>query len=146
MNHCASWFRSRGQKLALMLSLSVIAAGCGGDKVDKSKGVSKPRVGAAGKVDYDGKPLEAGTIGFTNKDTGNSMSAVITNGEFNLKAEEGPNPGENNVLVTGKEKADGPILWTWNSKVDIPEGGLTAGAFAVDSKKTKKAPKPNPDD
>jgi hypothetical protein len=145
MIHCLSLLRLPVRSLVVVLSLTVI--GCGGDgSPANTKGAKKPRVGAAGKVEYEGKGLEAGTIGFTCKDTGNSATCVITNGVFTCKPEEGPNPGENAVLVVAKEKADGPILWTWSSKVDVPEGGLTAGEFSVKAKATKKPAKPNPDD
>jgi hypothetical protein len=149
MAHLASWFQSPVRTLAVAISLSVIASGCGGDDAGPAgtgKGATKPRVAATGKVDYDGKPLAAGNISLISKDTGNAADAVIENGTYTFTDTEGPNPGENSVVITGKEKLDGPALWSWNGKVDVPDGGLKGGDFAVVGKDTKPAPKANPDD
>jgi uncharacterized protein YaiE (UPF0345 family) len=149
MTHLASWFQSPVRALAVAISLSVIASGCGGDDAGPAgaaKGATKPRVGATGKVDLDGKPLAAGNINFISKDTGNAAAAVVENGTYTYTEAEGPNPGENSVLITGKEKLDGPAVWTWSSKVEVPAGGLKDGNFAVVAAETKPAPKSNPDD
>lgn len=122
----------------VVLGLSVVICGCGGGDAGNPKGQTKPSVSAAGKVQIDGKPLEAGNITFISKDTGNSVGCVITNGTFSCKAEVGPNPGENAVIIAGKEKADGPALWTWNSNTKIASEGLKDGDFSIDSKATKK--------
>jgi hypothetical protein len=148
MIHRASWRQSPVRVLAVVVSLSVLAMGCGGDDgpAGAGKGASKPRVGATGKVEVDGAPLAAGNIVFISKDTGNDAPAVIENGTYTCADAEGPNSGENAVMITGKEKLDGPALWTWTSKIDVPEGGLEGGDFKFAAKDTKPAPKSNPDD
>lgn len=133
--------------LVFVASLTGIAVGCGGgNAATNTKGMTKPRVAVSGKVQFDGKPLAFGVISFTSKDTGNSASTSVKDGSFACKVDEGPNAGANVVSIAGKESADGPPVWIWSSKLDIPADGLTSGEFTVDSSKTKPAPKPTPDD
>lgn len=143
---CVSALRSPVRVSAALLCLSLVVTGCGGGGAAKGGKPSKPRVKAEGTVKYDGNALAFGTILFTSKDTGNPASCQIKDGAFVCAADDGPNPGENAVLISGKETADGPPTWLWTSKVDVPEGGLTGKDFAVEAKATKKPPKPNPDD
>lgn len=145
MIHRLSQHRALARCLGVYLLTAMVSIGCGGG-AGSGKGKSKPTVSAAGKVEYDGKALALGVISFTSKDTGNQVSCPVKEGAYSCDKDAGPNPGENAVLITGKESADGPVVWSWASKVNVPEAGLTDGNFTVDAKKAKKAPKPNPDD
>jgi hypothetical protein len=123
---------------AVILSLSIIVSICGcGGKGKEGKGATKPRLSASGKVEIDGKPVPAGTVTFISKDTGNNSSCPISNGTYANKKSDGPNSGENAVIVTAKEKSDGEDQWTWHSKVDVGEKGYT-GDFSIKSADTRK--------
>ena len=143
MRICAGRRLFLSQVPVATLLLVVTVAGCGGDKPAVAK---KATVAAAGKVEYEGSPLELGTISFISVDTGNNVSAPVKAGAYSLGAAAGPNPGKASVVITGKDSADGPPTWRYSSEVDIPAGGLTGGDFKVTKKDTKPAPKPNPDD
>src|SRR5947207_983767 len=126
MIDCASCIRSPVRSLLVVLSLSAIASGCSDEK--RSKSVAKPRASASGNVSYEGKPLAAGTVNFTSKDTGNTASCPIDGGSYACKSADGPNPGENYVVIVWKE--ENGAGWTWKSNADVPETGYT-GDFAV---------------
>ena len=145
MTICAArrLFLSQIPLATLLLVATVTGCGGGGGKADPAK---KPTVAASGKVEYEGSPLEQGTITLISADTGNSVSAPVKAGAYSFGAASGPNTGKSSVLITGKDSAEGPPTWTYASQVDVPAGGLTGGDFKVTKKDTKPAPKPNPDD
>src|SRR5262249_24310073 len=80
--------------LALPLLLAALA-GCSGG-----------RAGASGKVSYDGKPVDGGTIVFIPEGEGGGIKVGgdIVGGEYNLPADRGPKPGKYNVQILGKQK------------------------------------------
>ena len=88
----------------LMLCGVLIAVGCGSD--------TGGRISISGRVTYDGHPLPAGRILFTPADgnPGPSAGAIIEEGRYRLRAEEGPIAGEHTITVTTggmPQKGDG---------------------------------------
>ena len=70
-----------------------LLVGCGGDG----------RVGVNGTVEFDGKPLEEGTIQFLSEDMskgGAAAGGVIKNGNYAFKAEQGLPPGRYKVQIS----------------------------------------------
>lgn len=100
--------------VALVCSLS----GCGGGGKDAKK---TPTVNASGKVEFDGKPIPAGTVTFIHATSGNMATCTISNGSYSSPRGEGPNPGDNAVTIMGKEKADGNQMWAkaWTKQVKV---------------------------
>lgn len=139
MIDCLTKFRSLVRVPVVVLGLSIVTSGCGGS-ASNSKITAKPRVTATGKVEVDGSPVAAGTVSFINKDSGNTASCAISNGTFSCKAADGPNPGENAVVIVAREKPDGEDVWTWSSKADVGASGYS-GDFTVKAKETKPARK-----
>lgn len=146
MTICAARRLFLSQMPIASLLLVATVAGCGGGGGGKADASKKPTVAAAGKVEFEGSPLENGTITIISADTGNSVSAPIKGGAYSFSAASGPNVGKAAVLITGKDSADGPATWTYSSQTDVPAGGLTGADFKVAKKDTKAAPKANPDD
>ena len=81
-----------------------ICAGCGG---------SGGRVGVAGNVTLDGKPIEDGSIVFESADrSGPSAGGKIQQGAYSLADDSGVMPGKKTVRIfamrkTGKQVAGG---------------------------------------
>lgn len=100
------------------LSLVCSLPGCGGAG---KEGPTTPRVAASGKVEFDGKPLPAGTVTFRNHATGNTAICEISNGKYSCSADEGPNPGANVVTVMGMAKAGADPMWArpWSKQVEV---------------------------
>ena len=69
---------------ALIVCISLIAVGCGGDKGVRQYAIS-------GIVKFEGVPIKEGRITFRKADgsAGQSFSAPITDGDYDLKAEPG---------------------------------------------------------
>ncbi|MBX3437772.1 MAG: hypothetical protein KF861_09795 [Planctomycetaceae bacterium] len=70
--------------------------------------------------------------------TGNVAICDITNGVYKSKSGEGPNPGQNLVMVQGKESADGNPMWSkpWSKTIAVGEGDFTED-FSVKSTEVK---------
>lgn len=130
-------YRSPLQITLVAFSLSVIASGCGGGGAAKGKGATA-RVKASGKVTLDGTPIPFGTITFYSNATGNTGAAQIKNGEYSCSGNDGPNSGENGVVIVGKDKADGDPTWQYNGKATIPADGFK-GDFNIKADETKKS-------
>jgi len=98
------------------LAIVCAFAGCGAAEKEVS---GTPRVAASGKVEFDGKPLEAGTLSFLNQDSGNTTVITIRGGAYDVDADEGPNPGPNAVMIMGT--ADGKPMWAnaWKGKASV---------------------------
>lgn len=115
--------RSFFQGAAFVICLSLIASlpGCGGG-ADK-KGAPKPRVNVSGKVEFDGKPVPAGTVTFINATTGDIATCKISDGSYSNARGEGPNSGDCAVTIVGMDKADGTPLWggAWTKQVKVGE-------------------------
>lgn len=92
------WWNS-GQAIQLLpVFIGFIAGGCG----------SGPQLGMAihGQVTYQGKPVESGTLTFTNigSSTVRPMSVNIVNGGYSLLATEGLLAGTYRVQIEGYRK------------------------------------------
>lgn len=91
-------WKGRGTAIALAL-VGMVLGGCGGDKN------AVPAVPASGKVNYNGKPIEKGTIIF-HPEKGRSASGNIENGTFKLSTYtdgDGAIPGKYKVGVVVTE-------------------------------------------
>lgn len=102
----------------LCLTLVCSLPGCGGGKGDEKKSATVP---ASGKVEFDGKPIPAGTVTFISVATGNMATCTISNGSYSCASSAGPNPGDNAVTIMGKETADGNPMWgrAWTKQVKV---------------------------
>ncbi len=80
--------------LCLVLTLSLLALGCGEKK--------KPIQGA---VTYDGKPLALGTITLIPKAEGARAIQTIKDGKFNIIGKYGITPGEYEITIEGFTEA-----------------------------------------
>ena len=135
-----SAFRRRVSTVALSvvcLSLAGSLAGCGGGAVDDSK--KTPRVNATGKVEFDGKPIPAGTVAFMHQETGNVGTCTISDGTYTSDDGQGPNPGLNTVMITAKETADGSPLWAkpWTKQqVQVGDADFTEN-FSIKATEVK---------
>lgn len=67
--------------------VSAMAAGCSGEAGPKKAKVS-------GTVNYDGKPLDEGTIEFTATDGSNAAQGKIAAGKYEIPEEAGPVVGK----------------------------------------------------
>jgi hypothetical protein len=70
----------------------------------------------------------------------------IRNGAYSLTQSDGPNPGDNGIVVMGRQAAAGKNEWQWSSpkSVKVDESGYS-GDFAVEKSATKPAPQPTDD-
>lgn len=88
------------RSFGLPLSLTLLAAGCGGGADD-----GLPRQPVAGTVTLDGKPIASGLITFKPRNAPEPVAtAVIEDGEFALARHEGPVPGPHVVSVWSREQ------------------------------------------
>jgi len=104
-------------RLAVCLGLAAGLSGCGG-------GVEPPeteRVNASGKVEFDGKPVPAGTVSFLHESTGHNAICTISDGTYESTSGKGPNPGKNVVMITAQESAEGNPMWgqPWKKRVEV---------------------------
>ena len=76
----------------------LLLAGCGG-----ADGLG---VGVAGRVSYDGQPVQEGSIAFIPADaaSGPSAGAVIYDGRYEIDAAHGPAPGPHRVEIIAQRK------------------------------------------
>ena len=95
-------------RMAVCVCLASSLSGCGGGAVDEP---TTARINVSGKVELDGQPVPAGTVTFLHADTGYSAICNIYDGEYESDSGKGPNPGNNTVLIDGKEEADGNSMW-----------------------------------
>jgi len=132
--------RCRWVQIPVVLSLSLIVSisGCGSKATGKS--APKPQIRVSGKVTIDGKPVPAGRITFINAATGNTTTAMISNGSYSTTSEtgKGVNHGENAVSIIGKEKATDADGWSWTTKLDVGEKNKSDANFEIKSDATKK--------
>lgn len=66
------------------------------------------RVGVSGKVNYQGQPLESGTIQFISTDGSQMAGADISQGSYSIPAEQGLLPGEMTVRISSPEAGAPP--------------------------------------
>lgn len=108
----------------LWLAWTCGLSGCGGGSVDAPK---TPRVGASGKVTFDGQPVPAGTVTYLHTETGHMAVCLIDGGEYASESGQGPNPGQNTVTIVGLESDEGNPLWggAWMKQVNVGDGDVT---------------------
>lgn len=76
---------------AWCVAVCAFAAGCG-------QGEDAGKVTVSGKVDFNGKPVDKGTVTFLSADgKGDSASAHIVHGEYSIKT----SPGKKKVVILG---------------------------------------------
>jgi hypothetical protein len=87
--------------LPLPLLCLVLAAGCYQPE--------EPGVAVSGRVNYRGKPVKEATIFFTPDidKKGKGGHSEIRDGHYSIPPEEGPYPGEFNVMIVGPQDAMG---------------------------------------
>lgn len=84
---------ARRSEMFLLAALALVLAGCGG------------ATSVAGKVTWDGKPVEKGTITFEPADgKGQSTGGAIEGGRYELKGATTPGPGKQIVRIRGMRK------------------------------------------
>lgn len=90
---------------ALTAAAGILLAGCGSES---------PRVAVEGEVTFDGQPLASGQIAFLPLGAASAPTAgaTITQGRYQIAADQGPYPGEYRVEIrafrgTGKKVWDG---------------------------------------
>jgi len=117
-------FPSAAVWVVLCLLLPSGFVGCSGAEVDMGK---NPRITASGNIEFDGQPVLAGTVSFMNIETGYTADCKISGGSYESGSSDGPNPGENLVMVDAREKADGYSMWStsWTKKVMVDESGFS---------------------
>ena len=84
----------RRNGLLLIVVLSLAVAGCEGQ-------AGPERASVAGKVTFDGAPLENGTIELRPAEgvDGVSAGAAILNGQYNIPSDKGPFLGKHQVII-----------------------------------------------
>jgi hypothetical protein len=93
------------------LALCCFLSGCGGSEKPVGDG-GPPRIPVSGKITYDGKPIDGGTIAFDPKAEGlRPTGGPIVNGEYNVPLEKGGNAGPYLIKIswpqpTGKKFKD----------------------------------------
>ncbi|MGD9857631.1 MAG: hypothetical protein AB7U20_22025, partial [Planctomycetaceae bacterium] len=80
------------------------------------------RVNASGTVEFEGKPLTSGTVRFLHHTTGHVAMCEIKDGQYASESGEGPNPGENTVMIMGKEADGETAMWQHPWKKDVTVG------------------------
>jgi len=108
---------------AFAVSITLLAAvGCGGGASD-----AKERGSASGKAVFDGKPIPAGYVVFTHKESGTMAMCPISEGEYSSVRGEGPLLGANTVTVSALDGPDGqPLFGAGKSiEVDVTSAGYT---------------------
>jgi len=113
---------SRLPRLLLPAALALLAAGCGGDKLN--------RQAVSGTVTYKGKPIVRGTVTFAPADKGGptQVTATVEDGKFSLPKEAGPSPGKYKVRFEAFEQ--------------LQYGPATPGDPAPPAKKLDQEPLP----
>ena len=121
---------------AVCFALAFCLQGCGGEDVKGTD--NNPRVNASGKVEFDGKPVAAGTVTFLQAETGNYAICEIYDGTYESEDGAGPNPGKNAVSIVAKETADGYPLWqqAWKKQVEVGTTDFTED-FAIKASEIK---------
>jgi hypothetical protein len=101
--------------------VAAVLAGASGCGETGAGAVKRPRAAASGKVEFDGKPIPAGSVVFLHLDSGIYSTCPISNGSYKSVRGDGPIAGKNVVSVIGLEAADGKPLWggAWSREVEV---------------------------
>ena len=104
----------------------------------------KSRIPISGKVTYDGRPIDGGTISFIPADGSNRVSGgPLIQGAYQVPEEKGANEGEYRVEVrwprpTGKKYKDPDTLETYNEqKESMPKKYNTQSELTASVTETK---------
>jgi hypothetical protein len=104
----------------------------------------KPRIPLTGKVTYDGKPIDGGTISFIPTDESNRVSGgPLIQGAYSVPEAKGANSGSYRVEVrwpqpTGKKYKDPDTLETYSEqKESMPKKYNTQSELTADVSETK---------
>jgi hypothetical protein len=110
----------------VLLSLSVLLAGCGGDP-------SKPALGrVSGTVTYQGKPLTTGLVTFIPSSGPGASTGQPASGEINSSG---------GYSLTTFEAGDGAVLGTHTVTVQAREGAMQTGKGMPAPGEVVKVPK-----
>jgi len=131
----------------LILSICLLASGCGGDDALGRRAIS-------GKVTLDGAPLDSGTIHFEplGGSTSHGTGTVIRDGQYEVAADHGLPPGSYKVSISALEQIkQAPVMgqelpppaeripakYNVNTElvVEVTESGLTTFDFQLESAK-----------
>ena len=106
------------RRILLLISIGLVPlTGCTAKPYE-----GKPRIPLTGKVTYDGKPIDGGTISFIPSDESNRVSGgPLIQGAYSVPEEKGANVGAYRVEVrwpqpTGKKYKDPDTLETYNEQ------------------------------
>lgn len=96
------------------------------------------RVDASGTVEFDGKPLASGTVRFLNHTTGHVAMCEIDDGHYESESGEGPNPGDNTVMIMGMGADGKTAMWQNPWKKDVKVGDTEfAENFSISANQVK---------
>ena len=113
------------RQASLWLAFALLAAGCGGDGLE--------RAAVSGKVTLDGQPLAKGDIQFVPKD-GDSRGAAwtkVVDGSYSIPASDGPAPGAYVVSITPQVEVEGAAPAPSPDEAPGDEGAGDAGPSVV---------------
>lgn len=79
--------------LGMLLSCGFLIAGCGPP-------AGPARVAIKGEVTLDGKPLNDALVRFVPKNDARGSCVLLQAGQFTVSPEDGPSPGDFDVVVT----------------------------------------------
>jgi len=109
-----------GARCAGALLTAILVAGCTGGGGGEMAG-NHQRANASGNVTFKGQPIPAGTVVFTNHESGIQATCLIDEGTFESETGAGPVYGKNTVNVIGLEAEGGKPQWSgvWKEEVTI---------------------------
>ncbi len=108
-------FRPARWGLWLLAAAMLVPAGCNRNRLG--------RMAISGKVSFQGKPLDKGTIDFRPVAGNNSVSsgAVITDGAYEIAAAQGLPPGKYEVRIYSSREDTSPL------PPGVPPGAMRPG-------------------
>jgi hypothetical protein len=115
--------RWHGARCCGLLLTAVIVAGltgcAGGDAGELAE--DHQRATASGAVKFKGQPIPAGSVVFTNHETGIQSTCPISEGAYESESGAGPVYGKNTVNIVGLESEGGKHQWSgkWSRDVTI---------------------------
>lgn len=106
----------------VLLTAALVAglSGCTGGGAGELAG-NHQRASASGSVKFKGQPIPAGTVVFTNLETGIQSVCPIDDGSYENESGDGPVQGKNTVNIAGLEAEGGKPQWggVWSKDVQI---------------------------
>jgi hypothetical protein len=130
---CAARFGGALLTAVLVAGISGCTGGGGGEMEGQHK-----RATASGSVTFKGQPIPAGTVVFTNHESGIQSTCLIDDGTYESESGEGPVNGKNTVNVIGLEAEGGKPQWSgvWKEDVQI-DGETFEKSFEVKEEQVK---------